>query len=125
MTDLFLAASIVINILASDTAVKKLTGNRIYPTVAKIDTPQPFIVIQRTSWTPGAWKMGGYTTPSAIVSATIGGDTYGSAVDLAMAVRSCIDDATIDGISISVTNASEDFQDKLFTQTLTILLEKS
>lgn len=71
---------------ANGELIKLVPGNRIYPIDAKLSSTIPFIVVERTSITPGYAKDGDYEDDVNILI-TVVSNTYENAVDIASEVR--------------------------------------
>jgi hypothetical protein len=114
----------VYDILVSDAGVSGIVGNRIFPLVAKNATTFPFIAYRRSSVSTGNTKDGPYRYGVVIDVACVGND-YKQGVDMADAVMNALQDkrfARYDIDSVRLGNASEDYPDDAFVQTLEFLI---
>jgi hypothetical protein len=108
--------------------IKLVPGSKIYPIDAKLSSAAPFIVVERTSITPGYAKDGDYEDDVNIMVHVIA-NTYENAVDIASEVRRALelhDYNDPDGTYISIielTGVSESLLDNsgklVYTQELT------
>lgn len=71
---------------ANGELIKLVPGSRIYPIDAKLSSSIPFIVVERTSITPGYAKDGDYEDDVNIIVHVVS-NTYENAVDIASEVR--------------------------------------
>jgi hypothetical protein len=123
------AGAAIYNILASDARVSGMVEDRIFPLVAKNATTFPFIAYRRGGMVPGNTKDRLYQWEVTIDMACVSND-YKQSVDMADAVMDALLDkrfARYDDIdSIRLDNASEDYLDDAFVQTLelTITIDK-
>lgn len=101
---------------ANGELIKLVPGNRIYPIDAKLSSAIPFIVVERTSITPGYAKDGDYEDDVNIIVHVVS-NTYENAVDIASEVRHTLelrDYNDPDGTYISIielTGVSESLLD--------------
>lgn len=96
--------------------IKLVPGSKIYPIDAKLSSTMPFIIVERTSITPGYAKDGDYEDDVNILVYVVS-NTYENAVDIASEVRRTLelhDYNDPDGTYISIielTGVSENFLD--------------
>lgn len=96
--------------------IKLVPGSKIYPIDAKLSSTVPFIVVERTSITPGYAKDGDYEDDVNILIQVVS-NTYENAVDIASEVRHTLelrDYNDPDGTYISIielTGVSEGLYD--------------
>lgn len=115
---------IIYDILSSDTSVSERVGNKIFPLVSENGTTFPFIVYKRIGILPFTTKDKFIHRSEATVDVIIASDKYYDSIEIADLVLSALSGKkgeysgqTVKDIIFS--DASEDFVDDTFIQSLT------
>lgn len=111
----------VCNILLKKLADK--VNDRIYPLIADETTEFPFIVYQRSGFNPQNTKD--YSNENVIIDLVIAAESYAESIDIAIRVREALEHkrGTFSNIYIEdiiIEDASEDYIDNTFLQSITI-----
>lgn len=113
----------VCNILMNSPNVTEKVNDRIYPLIADETTEFPFIVYQRSGFTPQNNKD--QTDESVIMEMVVAAETYAESVEIAIKVREALEhkygifsDISINDIVIE--DANEDYSENTFLQNITI-----
>ena len=123
MNNSFNIGEAVSTILMNDKDVAEKVNDRIYPLIAD-DTPIfPFIIYQRSGFTPYNTKDN--SDENVLVDMVIAADDYGESVDIATKVRKALEHkcGTFSDISVQdiiIEDASEDYIDNTFIQSISI-----
>lgn len=123
MTNSLNIGKVVCGILLGDDNVKEKVGDKIYPIIADETTTFPFIVYQRSGFTPQSNKD--QTDENVTVDIVIASDNYADSIDIAVRVREALEhkQGTFQGIEINdivIDDATEDYVENTFLQNLTI-----
>lgn len=99
---------------------------KIYPLIADEGTTFPFIIYKRTGLTPESTKDN--TNENVSVEINIASSNYSESIDLAIKVRKALEHkkGTYSDIAIEdivIDNATEDYIEDTFIQTLTFKIE--
>lgn len=111
----------VCNILLKELADK--VNDRIYPLIADETTEFPFIVYQRSGFNPQNTKDN--SDENVIIDLVIAAESYAESIDIAIRVREALEHkrGTFSNIYIEdiiIEDASEDYIDNTFLQSITI-----
>lgn len=111
----------VCNILLKELADK--VNDRIYPLIADETTEFPFIVYQRSGFNPQNTKDN--SDEHVIIDLVIAAESYAESIDIAIRVREALEHkrGTFSNIYIEdiiIEDASEDYIDNTFLQSITI-----
>ena len=99
---------------------------KIYPLIADEGTTFPFIIYKRTGLTPESTKDN--TNENVSVEINIASSNYSESIDLAIKVRKALEHkkGTYSDIAIEdivIDDATEDYMEDTFIQTLTFKIE--
>lgn len=111
----------VCNILLKELADK--VNDRIYPLIADETTEFPFIVYQRSGFNPQNTKDN--SDENVVIDLVIAAESYAESIDIAIRVREALEHkrGTFSNIYIEdiiIEDASEDYIDNTFLQSITI-----
>ena len=117
----FNIGKVVLNILLKELADK--VNDRIYPLIADETTEFPFIVYQRSGFNPQNTKDN--SDENVIIDLVIAAESYAESIDIAIRVREALEHkrGTFSNIYIEdiiIEDASEDYIDNTFLQSITI-----
>lgn len=123
MINSFNIGKVVCGILLNDEKVNERVGDKIYPIIADETTTFPFIVYQRSGFTPQSNKD--RTDENVTVDIVIAAETYAESIDTAIRVREALEhkQGTFQGIDINdivIDDATEDYAENTFLQHITI-----
>lgn len=113
----------ICSILLENGDVTNIVGNKIYPVIADETTTFPFIVYQRSGFTPQSDKD--YTDENVNIEMVIASETYAESIDLAIKVRKALEhkESKTFGIrDIIVQDATEDYIDDTFIQQMSFVV---
>lgn len=118
---------VVKDILYQDEALNNLVKNQVFPLIAEENTTFPFIVYRRNSIRKASTKD--YVNDEiASVDVVIACDKYSQSVEIAENVRFVLEHGGYEGENfsvdnISLSNASEQYMQNTYIQTLTFDVE--
>lgn len=118
---------VIKDILYHDEALSNLVKNQVFPLIAEEKTTFPFIVYRRNSIRKASTKD--YVNDEAAsVEVVIASDKYAQSVEIAEKVRFVLEHGGYDGENFSVdnitlSNASEQYMQNTYIQTLTFDVE--
>lgn len=118
---------VIKEILYRDEALKNLVKNQVFPLIAEENTTFPFIVYRRNSIRKASTKD--YVNDEiASVDVVVACDKYSQSVEIAERVRFVLEHGGYDGENfsvdnISLSNASEQYIQNTYIQTLTFEIE--
>lgn len=110
-------------ILMQNPNITEKVNDRIYPLIADETTEFPFIIYQRSGFIPQNNKD--QTDENVIIDLVIASETYAESIDIAIAVREALEHikgtfSEIEIDDIVIDDASEDYIDNTFLQSITI-----
>lgn len=118
---------VIKDILYQDETLNNLVKNQVFPLIAEENTTFPFIVYRRNSIRKASTKD--YVNDEiASVDVVIASDKYSQSVEIAERVRFVVERGEYDGENfsvdnISLSNASEQYMQNTYIQTLTFDIE--
>ena len=118
---------VIKDILYRDETLNNLVKNQVFPLIAEENTTFPFIVYRRNSIRKASTKD--YVNDEiASVDVVIASDKYAQSVEIAERVRFVLERGEYDGENfsvdnISLSNASEQYLQNTYIQTLTFDIE--
>lgn len=113
----------ICSILLENGDVTNIVGNKIYPVIADETTTFPFIVYQRSGFTPQSDKD--YSDENVTIEMVIASETYAESIDLAIKVRKALEHKESDKFGIRdiiVQDATEDYIDDTFIQQMSFVV---
>jgi len=111
---------VIYDLLAADSTLTHLVGNKIYPIMAEHSTTYPFIIYQRSNIIPNYTKDI-HLSDDVVIDMVCISDDYKTGVEIAKIVRERLEDKKFRqyGIeSIKLDSAFEDYTNDAFVQTL-------
>lgn len=123
MTNSFNIGKVICNILLNDDKVTEKVDNKIYPLIADETTTFPFIIYQRSGFTPQNNKD--HTDENVTVDIVVAAETYAESIEIAIKVREALEhkNGTFSDIEINdivIDDATEDYEENTFLQHITI-----
>lgn len=118
---------VIKEILYRDEALNNLVKNQVFPLIAEENTTFPFIVYRRNSIRKASTKD--YVNDEiASVDVVVASDKYSQSVEIAERVRFVLERGEYEGENfsvdnISLSNASEQYMQNTYIQTLTFDVE--
>ena len=118
---------VIKDILYQDETLNNLVKNQVFPLIAEENTTFPFIVYRRNSIRKASTKD--YVNDEiASVDVVVASDKYAQSVEIAERVRFVLERGEYDGENFSVdnitlSNASEQYMQNTYIQTLTFEIE--
>ena len=118
---------VIKEILYRDEALNNLVKNQVFPLIAEENTTFPFIVYRRNSIRKASTKD--YVNDEiASVDVVVASDKYSQSVEIAERVRFILERGEYDGenfsvYNITISNASEQYLQNTYIQTLTFDIE--
>ena len=118
---------VIKEILYRDEALNNLVKNQVFPLIAEENTTFPFIVYRRNSIRKASTKD--YVNDEiASVDVVVASDKYSQSVEIAERVRFILERGEYDGenfsvYNITISNASEQYMQNTYIQTLTFDIE--
>ena len=114
----------VCDIITKDTALHELVKNKVYPIVVDQDTSFPFIVYRRGGLTISDNKNRYTPNKEATIEVVVVSMVYKEGLEIAESVVRCLCNSKgmyngVDIKYVSLTDASEDYVEDAFVQTLT------
>lgn len=130
MINSFNIGKVICNILLNDDRVKEKVSDKIYPLIADETTTFPFIIYQRSGFSPRNNKD--QTDENVSVDIVVAAENYAESVDIAIRVREALEHkygvfSDIEINDIIIDDASEDYVENTFLQniTITVFLENN
>lgn len=118
---------VIKDILYQDETLNNLVKNQVFPLIAEENTTFPFIVYRRNSIRKASTKD--YVNDEiASVDVVVASDKYSQSVEIAERVRFVLERGEYEGENFSVdnitlSNASEQYMQNTYVQTLTFEIE--
>lgn len=112
----------IVSILSNDSTVNEYLGDKLFPLIANEGTEFPFLVYNRTGYTPASNKD--YTSEIVYISINVHATTYTESLDIINAVSDALENKRTNLIErIYVTNSRESYDGNFNSFTQTIDLE--
>ena len=124
MNNSLLIGKLIYQTLSNDEAIAQYVGENIWPVVAPYEVKNPYIVFLRTNDYSSAYSKDGYVGDTVGFQVNVFSDKYIDSVEIANLVRNSFEGHKISNDELEVsqirmTNATEQFVEDTYIQTLT------
>lgn len=124
MNNALLIGKLIYQTMANNAAIVEYVDDKIWPVVAPYEVTNPYIVFTRTNDYSSAYSKDGIVGDTVNFQINVFSDKYIDCVEIANLVRNSFEGHKISNdeleiYSIRMTNASEQFAEDTFIQTLT------
>lgn len=123
MNNALLIGKLIYQNMANDAAIVEYVGDKIWPVVAPYEVTNPYIVFTRTNDYSSAYTKDGIVGDTITFQINVFSDKYVDSVEIANLVRNSFEGHKISNTELAIcnirmTNASEQFVEDTYIQTL-------